>query len=220
MRRSLLASCLALLTTSTFAANVAISPTSLEADVSSATQAITLHNRGDTALRYQVRAYRWTQANGEDVLTESGDVLATPAIVEVPAKGRRVVRLMRLEGVGTIGYYRVLVHQLPAPKGAGATDSNVSLLVHHSLPMAFEPRAADASLTVGPAATGYRFQNAGTTAARVTRLGPAVGAPWRQGALGWVLPGMAKTIPLEPAHRAAVVSVTVNGTAQTLTVGP
>ncbi|MCD9096677.1 fimbrial biogenesis chaperone [Luteimonas fraxinea] len=220
MHRLILAASLALLMTSAFAANVAISPTTLEAHVDAPAQAIALHNRGDVPLRYQVRAYHWSQANGEDVLTESADVLATPAIVEVPAKGRRVVRLMRLEGVGTIGYYRVLVHQLPALNDADAKASNVSLLVHHSIPMAFEPRAAGVSLMVGPAISGYRFHNAGTTAARLTRVGPATGQPWREGALGWVLPGMSKAIPLEATDRAPTVSVTVNGDVQTLTVGP
>lgn len=220
MRHSLLASCLALLTAPAFAANVSVMPTSLEADVTATTQAITLQNRGDTALRYHVRAYHWSQPDGDDVLTETDDVLATPAIVEVPAKGRRVVRLMRLQGVGTPGYYRVLVHQLPSAPDAANEGSSVSLLVHHSLPMSFEPKQPNVSLTVGPVADGYRFHNAGTTAARVTQLGPANGAPWREGALGWVLPGMTKAIPLKASDRAATLSVTVNGAAQPLTVGP
>lgn len=220
MRHALLASCLALLTTPAFAAGVAISPTTLDAHVDVPAQAIALHNRGDAPLRYQVRAYHWSQANGVDVLSEANDVLATPAIVEVPAQGRRVVRLMRLRGVGTIGYYRVFVHQLPAAAGDAPVGSNVSLLVHHSIPMAFEPNKKDVSLSVGTEVDGYRLHNAGTAAARVTRLGPAGGTPWREGALGWVLPGTSKTIPLESKDRSASVSVTVNGAAQTLTVEP
>lgn len=218
MHRSILASCFALLAAPALAANVSISPTTLDAPMEARAQALTFQNQGTTSLRYQVRAYRWTQEDGEDVLSDASDVLATPAIVEVPAKGRRVVRLMRLQGVGTTGYYRVLVHQLPAPSDEGATGSNVSLLVHHSIPMAFEPRDKNVSLSVGPAADGYRFHNAGTTAARVTRLGPVSGSPWREGALGWVLPGMTKTIAVSAPERAPGVSVTVNG--QSLIVGP
>ena len=54
----------------------------------------------------------------------------------------------------------------------------------------------------------------------MTTIGPSSGQSWREGALGWVLPGLSKDIPLKPEHRASALTLTVNGQSVTLTVTP
>lgn len=207
------------------ASQVSLMPTSLIGDPSQHSHAVTLTNADEVAVRYQVTVHRWIQEDGIDKLEKTGSVLASPSILEVPANGRRVVRLVRVGEMGGLGYYRVVFQQLPQPQtesGKGGKGANLSLLVNHSLPLAFEASKPDVRLTASfaPDGSGYQLFNDGTTAARVSSIGPGTGKPWREGALGWVLPGMSKIIPLKPDHRASVLVLTVNGQPLSLSVIP
>ncbi|MGW6163715.1 hypothetical protein, partial [Bacillus altitudinis] len=66
-------------------------------------------------------------------------------------------------------------------------------------------------LTARFTADGLLLTNTGSTAARLTAVGPQGMPAWREGALGWVLPGQSKSVELKPGQRAASVTVTVNG---------
>lgn len=207
---------------SAFAARIALIPTTLLGETATKAHAVTLFNPDDLPVSIQVKAYRWTQQDGKDQLVETGDVLAAPSIVEIPPKGRRVVRVIRVSGLGTVGYYRVIFRQLPSPRSETGTGANVSLLVNHSIPLGFEAAQPDVRLSasLSPDGSGYRLTNTGTTAARLTTIGPASGKAWREGALGWVLPGSSKDIPLKPEHRASALTLTVNGQPASLTAAP
>jgi len=207
---------------SAFASRVSLTPTALLGEPATKAHAVTLFNLDDLPVSYQVKAYRWTQQDGKDQLVETSDVLAAPSIVELPPKGRRVVRVIRVSGHGAVGYYRVIFQQLPKPRSGTGTGANVSLLVNHSIPLGFETGQPDVRLTasLSPDGSGFRLTNTGTTAARVTTIGPSSGQSWREGALGWVLPGLSKDIPLKPEHRSSALTLTVNGQPVSLTVAP
>ena len=49
------------------------------------------------------------------------------------------------------------------------------------------------------------------SAARLTAVGPQGMPAWREGALGWVLPGQSKHVELKPGLKASTLSITVNG---------
>lgn len=204
------------------ASQVSLTPTALLGEPSTKAHAVTLINSDDIPVSYQVTAYQWLQMDGVDQLVNTGDVLASPSIISIPPKGRRVVRVVRVSGSGAVGYYRVIFKQLPSPPVENGGRSSVSLLVNHSLPLAFEASTPDVRLTasLSPDGSGYRLTNTGTTAARVTTIGPSSGQSWREGALGWVLPGLSKDIPLKPEHRASALILTVNGQPVSLTVAP
>lgn len=205
-----------------FATRVSLTPTTLLGEPATTAHAVTLLNPDDVPMSYQVRAYKWLQEDGRDRLVETSDVLASPVIVDIPAKGRRVVRVVRVSGHGAVGYYRVIFQQLPKPRSETGKGANVSLLVNHSIPLGFEASQPDVRLTasLSPDGSGYRLTNTGTTAARVTTIGPTSGKPWREGALGWVLPGLSKDIPLKPEHRASQLVLTVNGQPVSLSITP
>ena len=151
----------------------------------------------------------WSQdPSGQDVTSPATTVLAAPSIVEIPPGSRRAVRLVRTQSVGAPGYYRVLLRQLPQPSTAG----QVQLLIHQNLPVGFEDaKAGPPVLTARFTADGLLLTNTGSTAARLTAVGPQGMPAWREGALGWVLPGQSKSVELKPGQRAASVTVTVNG---------
>ena len=210
MLKSLLAvSLCSLFAVPAWAGNVSLFPTSIVAPAGEKSGALTLENHGDSPERFQVTVLDWSQdPSGQDVTSPATTVLAAPSIVEIPPGSRRAVRLVRTQSVGAPGYYRVLLRQLPQPSTAG----QVQLLIHQNLPVGFEDaKAGPPVLTARFTADGLLLTNTGSTAARLTAVGPQGMPAWREGALGWVLPGQSKSVELKPGQRAASVTVTVNG---------
>lgn len=210
MIRSLLfLAALTSLPSAVFASSISLSPTSIVSSSQEKSAALALENRGDVTERYQVTVYAWSQtADGHDVAVPTQDLLAAPSVIEIPAKSKRAVRVLRVREQGSPAYYRLLLRQLPSAQPAG----RMRLLVNQDLPVAFEdPNAGEPVLSARFTAQGVLLSNAGATAARLTTLGPEGQASWREGALGWVLPGQSKLIPLKPGLRAPSLSITVNG---------
>ncbi|MBA0258590.1 molecular chaperone [Stenotrophomonas maltophilia] len=214
-QRFLAVAAASLLSFSASAGSISVGPTTLMADTSAKHVAVTLHNSGDASVRYQVKAVGWDQVTGQNVFSPTTDIVGAPTFVDVPPQSKRTARLMRVGALGERRYYRVLLMQLRAPNVQG-----VQLLVNQDLPVAFEVANAPVpQVTVQAVPKGYRLTNHGQTAARVSSIGPAGGKPWREGALGWTLPGASMTYEAQPGQRAENLSITVNGQPVTVPVG-
>lgn len=216
LKRLLAVSLCSLFAVPAWAGNVSLFPTSIVAPAGEKSGALTLENHGDSPERFQVTVLDWSQdSSGQDVTSPATTVLAAPSIVEIPPGSRRAVRLVRTQGVGTPGYYRVLLRQLPQPSTAG----QVQLLIHQNLPVGFEDaKAGPPVLRARFTAKGLLLTNFGPTAARVTAVGPQGMPAWREGALGWVLPGQSKLVELKPGLKASTLSITANGSPATVPV--
>lgn len=208
-KRCLAVGVFALFSCTAAAGNVSLYPTSIVASSGERSGVVSLKNPGDAPERFQVTVLKWSQdASGHDVTDPTTTVLAAPSIVEIPPGARRAVRLIRTQGLGTPGYYRVLLRQLPQP----ASQGQVQLLINQNLPLAFEdPESGPSVLTARFTGDGVLLSNTGKTAARLTAIGPRSQPAWREGALGWVLPGQSKRIDLKPGQKAASLTVIVNG---------
>ncbi len=165
-----------------WAGNVSLFPTSIVAPAGEKAGALTLENHGETPERFQVTVLDWSQdPSGQDVTGPAKAVIAAPSIVEIPPGSRRAVRLVRTQGIGTPGYYRVLLRQLPQPSTAG----QVQLLIHQNLPVGFEDaKAGPPVLTARFTADGLLLTNTGSTAARLIAVGPQGMPACRHGAKG------------------------------------
>lgn len=78
-----------------------------------------LTNQGSAAMRAQVRVFRWTQQDGEDVLAETQDLVASPPFVSIASGDQQVVRLVQLANAVPAGTpceqaFRIIVDELPA----------------------------------------------------------------------------------------------------------
>jgi fimbrial chaperone protein len=209
IRSLLLCAALLSLPSAVFASSISLSPTSIVSGSQEKSAALVLENRGDSTERYQVSVYAWSQtAGGQDVAVPTQDLMAAPSVIEIPAKSKRAVRVLRVRGQDSPAYYRLLLRQLPSAQPA----SRMRLLVNQDLPVAFEdPKAGEPVLSARFTTQGVLLSNDGAKAGRLTSIGPAGHAHWREGALGWVLPGQSKLIPLKPGLRAPSLSITVNG---------
>ena len=128
--------CLAV--TDTSAASLRVAPIKLEVAAGAATTTLHVWNTDKAAVKIQVRVYRWTRKNGEDVLTPTKDVVVSPPISTLKPGGENLIRIVRIAKTPVTGReaYRVLVDQLPDPKAMKA--GVVSVLVRHAIPLFFE----------------------------------------------------------------------------------
>ncbi|MBB3003445.1 fimbrial chaperone protein [Paraburkholderia tropica] len=210
------AACLWAFAGDVFAATLQISPVTIEFSASENATGLTLRNPGDTPLYGQVRVFHWTQADGDDVLTPTADVIASPPLIEIAPHGDQLVRLVRVNPAGAANVanaasgasapataenanaelsYRLLIDELPAPGTANA--DGVTIRLRYSVPVFVEPRGgmAPPALTwrLVHGAHGYalRADNAGQRRAQISavQLFDDSGHSWdvTHGLLGYAL---------------------------------
>lgn len=95
-------------------------------------QTMTIHNSGAEPARAQLRVFAWSQADGEDVFTETRDILANPPIFEVPPGGDQIARFGLRTSPGPVEKsYRVFVQEVPTdrPRKAGEIQTLLRISV-------------------------------------------------------------------------------------------
>lgn len=120
------------------AANLQISPVSIQFARGQGAAGITLQNGGDDALFGQVRVYVWDQRDGQDVLTPASDLVASPPVMEIPARSSQTIRLVRrgsASGEAGERSYRILIDELPRGEQAGG----VAIRLQYSVPVFAAP---------------------------------------------------------------------------------
>lgn len=129
------------------AADLQVSPVSLEISAAEQSQAIFLSNNGKTVLRAQVRVQQWTQADDSDQLLPTRDVIASPPIVEIAPGGKQMVRIVRLQPAPAAQErtYRLIIDELPGNESASApAASGLQFLLRYSVPVFVLPVTLEA----------------------------------------------------------------------------
>jgi fimbrial chaperone protein len=97
---------------------------------------LTVTNQGTTKTSIQIRTYAWSQENGEDKLTDSDNVIASPPIVSIAPGASQVIRLvLRQSPQGREATYRILLDQIPPPGEPGI----VHVVLRLSIPIFAQP---------------------------------------------------------------------------------
>jgi len=229
--RGLLAlACLLAAASDASASGLQIAPTSLEMASAGPAQALWLTNTGDHELRAQVRAYKWSQAGGKDVLEATQALVASPPMLTVGPGGRQLVRIIRTGQDAPSGEqtFRLLVDELPleAAKGTG-----VQYVLRYSVPVfAGVSGTPQLKWSGAPSHEGLELTviNSGTAHAQIREVNlvqsGAATLPIVPGLLGYVLPGstMHWTIALPAGANAtnASLKALVNGDATDQMLSP
>jgi fimbrial chaperone protein len=121
------------------AASLQVTPLLVEVPAPGATSTLTLRNESPRPVNGQVRVFRWTQANGQDVLEPTDAVVASPPLVNLASRisyAVRVVRTARQPAVREEAY-RLVIDELPDV--SRARTGAVTILLRHSVPVFFRP---------------------------------------------------------------------------------
>jgi fimbrial chaperone protein len=189
------------------AASLQVTPVSIEVGAPGAAATLTLRNESPTPLNAQIRVFRWTQEGGQEKLTPTDAVVASPPIAQMTSAANYTVRLVRLSKEPIVGEesYRLLIDELPAPRTR--ERRSVALNIRYSIPVFFYARdSARAKLDWSIEERGGRAYvkatNSGDRHARISALtirNPAgaslsfgkglTGYALGGSAMGWAIPG-------------------------------
>ncbi len=193
------------------AGQFSVNPVRVELDRGNAIAALKVSNQGDQPVTLQIKPFSWTQELGQDGLTPSRDLLASPPLFTLAPGAEQLVRVgLRVSPVADRELtYRLLFEEVLAP---AATDfRGLRIALNISIPVFVKDSAA---LKASPAwrlvrtAAGIEIQasNAGQAhfrASRIHLISPA-GKPLAslEGNF-YVLPGKSRAwsvrLPLSPA---------------------
>lgn len=170
--------------------------------------AITVSNAGKEASVIQLETSRWTQQGGQDVLTATREILATPPIFTLPPGGSQIVRvgMRRPADVQHELTYRLLLREVPPPQPV-AQGLRVALAI--SMPVfvvSAHPAFSNLQWSAARLADGsiqLQARNIGTAHVQIgsVELSPHEGAVpvVRQSVATYVLPGNTRSWTLKSA---------------------
>lgn len=129
MRRALLVAALAANTSSALA--TAISPVKFDIAALSRAAAVSLTNRANSPMTYDVRIYKWS-GTGPDgaILAETTDVLVARPVITVPAAKTATIRLAVVaRSPAPADYYRLIIDDITPGRDEASTRMRLSLPV-------------------------------------------------------------------------------------------
>ena len=189
------------------AASLRISPIGVDMSAGERAASMTLVNTGADSVNLQLRIFKWTQVNGEEVLEPATDMLVSPPATTIPAGASYTVRVARESNAAVQNElsYRVFIDELPKPVDPRTVGQGVSMVLRTSLPVfVVDPKAfAKLSWKVWQDASGLHADatNSGQRHAKITGLTvrPDGGVPlvFGAGLNGYVLSGSHKRFDLK-----------------------
>lgn len=124
------------------AADLQVSPISLQFTGSEQAQGVWLSNSGTQPLRAQIRVQRWFQAQDSDQLEPAHDLVASPPALQIAPGERQLVRIVRPQSTAAQQEksYRVIVDELPsALRQEGGPSQALRFLLRYSIPVFVSP---------------------------------------------------------------------------------
>ncbi len=147
----------------TQAGGIRISP--ITVDIPSGDQAniVTLFNLSDETSNLQVRIFKWTQSGGNDNLSDTNDIIASPPFITLPPGGSFNFRVVRSNAKKVAGEesYRVIIDELPKPRDNRTVGAGVGILIRNSLPLFVVNSDAVPNIQPSISASGLLMTNNG-----------------------------------------------------------
>lgn len=174
--------------------------------------ALTLTNESSSPLHLQAELMQWQQdAQGQDQLEATEDLILSPPVIELAPHARQVVRLARLVPADMEKQlsYRLIVREMPETANDASSGLQIPISLALSLPVFITPPGARHQLlcklaTSGPAHTHLSCRNSGFAHVQVREVvvsqnGRALG---RYTGSSYILPGAQKPLPITFAQGA------------------
>jgi fimbrial chaperone protein len=177
------------------AASLQVAPVTIELLAPAKAASLTLRDLGDTPINAQIRVYRWNQKDGEDHLTPTTDLVASPPAASLAPGQDQVIRVVRVtdKPVAAEESYRLLIDELP--QRSNDAGAKINFVVRYSIPIFFSRPDSTPSLTWSLATANGKIvvgvENVGTRHVRISQLkleGPTgTRVSFGEGLVGYVL---------------------------------
>lgn len=230
---AIVASC-ALFTLPSAAATLQVYPVNIGFCAGETAQAVYVKNTGSAAIGAQIRAYAWHQQNNKEVLSDTGDLLVSPPMTNIPAGRQQLIRVILpapLSGSDESAY-RLVIDELPGANNMAPKDG-VRFLLRYSIPVFVNckpqpPNPQDLEFTLDRSTRPVmlKVRNNGSQHSKlgnITLLTGGRSQVMSQGLLGYVLPHSEKEWPLpDGISSASSLSLNLNDNEQkqTFTLTP
>jgi fimbrial chaperone protein len=197
-----------------FAGTFSVSPLRVELSAGAKIGALTIRNQEGTPVVVQAEGLVWAQANGEDQLSPTRDVLVSPAVFTISGNGSQLVRvaLRRSPDAQRELSYRLILTEVPQKASPDFTGLNMALRL--SLPIFVAPTAVAeqrvewSATRSAEGALALTALNAGNAHARVLnfRVSPISGSSpgIQQDVTAYILPGQSRTWTLDKKQNEAI----------------
>jgi fimbrial chaperone protein len=185
-----------------------VNPVNIALPANRQSTSLTVRNSDTEAVSVHVVTYRWTQENGRDVYSPTGNVIASPPIFTIAPGAVQLVRIGLKTRTG--GAYRVILEEIPRQQRTGA---QIQVALRLNLPLYLLPAGhgeAALSWTAWRDGSGGLFvegRNSGSLHAQVLELAAATETGRRtilSQEMGVILPNSARRwkIGNQPGFRA------------------
>lgn len=220
----LLAACL-LAPFSVMAGSLSVTPIRIELSSAQRSVALTVRNDGNQPTVVQAQLVAWSQADDDDRLEPTTDILASPPIFTIAPGASQILRvaLRRAPDPAREQSYRILVTEVPGKPQPEFTGAQFALKI--SLPIFVDASGAKTSPQLEwsgvRTATGELALTAVNTGAKhiqvhaieVTRAGSDPDA--RFAGLWYILPGQRRTVTIKPGDGRTIAADRVRVKAET-----
>lgn len=205
------------------AGSISVSPIRIDLSAGQRSVALTVRNEGDQPTVVQAQLVSWSQADNEDRLEPTTDLIASPPIVTVAPGGSQIVRvaLRRAPNATREMAYRILVTEVPGQPQAGFTGAQFALKI--SLPIFVEattaatPRLEWSGARTPGGELALTIANSGTKHIQLQTIDIVAGSEpeGRFAGLLYVLPGQRRTVTIKPNPGRAIAADRVQVKAET-----
>jgi fimbrial chaperone protein len=158
--------------TTAYTTSLSVAPTRVELSSNARSGSVNLDNTGETETTVQVETFAWTGNNSIEALEPTRGLLAVPAVFNLPAGGRQVIRVASREGDPSEveAAYRMVISEVPL--GAPTTAAGIRFALRLSLPVFITPPGAAPSPVWSRSADGrgLNVQNEGNAHLHVRQL--------------------------------------------------
>src|SRR5437868_116279 len=220
----LLVACL-LMPFSVMAGSLSVTPVRIELSSAQRSVALTVRNDGDQPTIVQAQLVAWSQADNDDRLEATTDILASPPIFTVAPGASQILRIaLRLApDAARERTYRVMVTEVPGkpqPESAGAQFAlkiSLPIFVDASGPKT-SPRLEWSGTRTVKGELALTAVNTGSKHIQVQTIEIAKGgteADARFAGLWYILPGQRRTVTIKPSDGHTIATGRVQVKAET-----
>ena len=188
------------------ASNLQVRPTLLMVPAAQHAAGLTLSNLSDEPFQAQVRVFAWRQADGEDILETTNDVVVSPPMLRIEPGREQLVRVVRQRTppLAQEASYRLLVDEIPGARPAQAPEgTGLRFVLRYSIPVFLSPPAQSAvrpvlhtRLVTEDGQPTLVLDNTGSAHAQVAELAYTDARQGTQviraGLAGYLLPGQSR----------------------------